>query len=290
MNSKGQKWLKLLLFFIFIGCAGMYGYRIIQTNQSQKVYETAVQIAEQEREMTMDESLEAEAQSKPEENTEAAKEEFVAVSYWKEVPVEDDPYMETLKETNLEALREVNEDVLGWIMIPDTPLDYPLVQGEDNEYYLERDWKGEKNVAGSIFLEQINDKDFKHFNTVIYGHRMKNGSMFGSLRHYSQKSYWEQHPYIYIYDDAGAHRYEIFAAYEATLEGCTYQVELADDESKQLFLNNCVGYSDIDTGVVPAIEDRIITLSTCTGKGYESRWVVQARRKGERVIKMEPKQ
>lgn len=289
MNKRGQKWLKLLLLLGFIGCAGMYGHHTVQTRRSQEEYEKAAAMAEQEQETT--EAVAAETESEVETGTEeAVKEEFTEVRYWAELLVEDDPYMETLQGTNLKALREVNEDVIGWIVIPETQLDYPLMQGEDNEYYLERNWKGEKNVAGSIFMEQFNDKDFKNFNTVIYGHRMKNGSMFGSLKHYASKSYWEQHPYVYIYDDAGAHRYEIFAAYEATLEGSTYQVGFADDESKQLFLDHCVGYSDIDTGVVPTIEDRIITLSTCTGRGHESRWVVQARRKGEIVVKMGPKQ
>lgn len=304
MGKKIQRWLKLLMLVIFIGSAAMYGYHTVQTKQSQEAYEKAAELAAQEKEARLQEELrlylekqdmeraaresEAAAQASRE-AAEAAKEELVEVRYWKELPVEDDPYIEVLEQKNLEPLREVNEDVLGWIVIPDTKLDYPLMRGEDNDYYLKRNWEGKSNVAGSIFMEQLNDKDFRHFNTVIYGHRMKNGTMFGSLKNYASKSYWEKHPYLYILDDAGVHRYEIFSVYEATLEENTYQIGFADDESKQTFIDNCIGYSDIDTGVVPTVEDRIITLSTCIGAGYDSRWVVQARRKGEIIARMEPK-
>ncbi len=319
MGKRAQKWRKLLLLLICIGSAAMYGCHSIQTRRSREAYEKAAELAAQEKAVQEKAAQEKAVQEKAaqekaaqekaaqekaaqeraareamqEEITEApqeGREELVEVRYWKEIVIEDDPYMETLEEINLEALREVNEDVLGWIVIPGTQLEYPLMRGDDNEYYLERSWEGKPNVAGSIFMEQVNDRDFKHFNTVLYGHRMKDGSMFGSLKHYASESYWEKHPYVYIVDDGGIHRYEIFAAYEATLEGSTYQVGFSDDESKQQFLENCVGYSDIDTGVVPGIEDRIITLSTCTGKGYDSRWVVQARRKGELVAKLEPKE
>ena len=308
MKMNIRTWFKIVLMIIWIGSAGMFIAYLIQTKENRDANALAQQLAMEKQEQLLQEKLqeqleqqdalrESEEQASREQTAreaaeraaaEAVKEGLVEVRYWRELPVEDDSYMETL-EKNLESLREINEDVLGWIVIPDTQLDYPLMRGEDNDYYLERSWEGEPNVAGSIFMEQVNDREFKHFNTVIYGHRMKDGSMFGSLKHYSGKSYWEKHPYIYICDDGGVHRYEIFAAYEATLEGSTYQVGFADDESKQIFLDNCVGYSDIDTGVIPTIEDRIITLSTCTGRGYDSRWVVQARRRGEILVELEPK-
>lgn len=296
MKRKIQKQAKRFLLLLFAGSIVMSGYYTVQSRNSQKSYEQVAARVMQEN--SSEEYAEQEAETMAQETSVSPKdveteaetqEELVEVRYWREIPVQDDPYMETLAKVNLESLREVNQDVLGWIVIPDTQLDYPLMRGEDNEYYLKRNWEGKSNAAGSIFMECVNNKDFKHFNTVIYGHRMKNGSMFGSLKNYFSKIYWEKHPYVYIYDDAGAHRYEIFAAYEATLEGSTYQVGFADDESKQEFLDNCISYSVIDTGVVPTIEDRIITLSTCVGIASDSRWVVQARRMGEIIVQMEPK-
>ena len=82
---------------------------------------------------------------------------------------------------------------------------------------------------------------------------------------------------MYILDDAGPHRYEVFSAYEASVTGTTYRLAIEDDAVKQKFIDDCSGWSEIETGVEPTIRDRMLTLSTCTGRGYETRWVVQAR-------------
>lgn len=178
---------------------------------------------------------------------------------------------------DLNALEEVNSDVLGWITIPDTPISYPLVQAADNQYYLERAWDKTANAAGSIFLDWHVQPDFSDFNTVIYGHRMRNNSMFGSLKHYNKADYWAAHPEVFLTTEAGVARYEIFAAYEVSVLGTTYQMDGFDDAAdRQAFLDFCVKQSVIDTGVVPTPDTPILTLSTCTGNGYSTRWVVQA--------------
>ena len=129
-------------------------------------------------------------------------------------------------------------------------------------------------------MEQTNPEDFSNFNTILYAHRMIDGSMFGLLKYYKKQDYFEKHPYIYVYDNQGSHRYEVFAAYEAAIDSEAYRVGLNQEKTKKNFLKECAGYSVIETGVEPTLEDRILTLSTCTGRGYENRWVVQARRKG----------
>ena len=192
-----------------------------------------------------------------------------------------DPYADALAAMDFSALREVNPDVLGWILIPDTVVSYPLVQGTDNEYYLTRTWKKWTSAVGSIFLEASNHADFTDFNTVIYGHNMNNGSMFGTLKKYKSQSYYRQHPYVYLTTDSGSARYEIFAAYEVSTEGESYRLGFANAEEKQAFLDACLAMSVIDTGVTPTPYDHIITLSTCTGRGHATRWVVQARLAGE---------
>jgi sortase B len=192
-----------------------------------------------------------------------------------------DPYADALRNMDFSALREVNDDILGWILIPDSKVSYPLVQGEDNDYYLNRTWRKTRNSVGAIFMECQNSGDLSDFNTIIYGHRMNNRSMFGTLIQYKDKNYWESHPYVYITDDNGSHRYEIFAAYEVSVEGDTYRLGFPDDGAKQRFLDFCVAQSVLDTGVIPTIYDRVLTLSTCTGNGHATRWVVQAVLKGE---------
>lgn len=197
-----------------------------------------------------------------------------------EQPVYVDPYADALRNMDFTALRAVNGDVLGWILIPGTAVSYPLLQGEDNEYYLNRTWKGWRSAVGSIFLEWRNSGDLSDFNTVVYGHRMRNGSMFASLKYYDAQSYWAAHPCVYITDDGGSHKYDVFAAYEVSTEGLTYRIGFSGDEDKQEFIDYCLEQSVIDTGIVPTVYDKVLTLSTCTGDGYATRWVVQAVLKG----------
>lgn len=177
---------------------------------------------------------------------------------------------------DLDGLRQTSSDVLGWISIPGTQLDYPFLQGEDNQYYLNHTWQGKRNAAGSVFLECKVNPQFSDFNTIIYAHNMKNGSMFGSLRQYRTQSHYEANPSIYIMDDSGLRRYEIFAAFEAEVVGYTYRLDVNTPEKKQAFLDYSAQRSVLETDVVPTVEDRVITLSTCTGNGYDHRWVVQA--------------
>ena len=102
---------------------------------------------------------------------------------------------------------------------------------------------------------------------------MRNDSMFGSLRHYKELEYWQEHPQIYVVIGDGVYRYDIFAAFEADVKGMVYYRELAGKEEE--FVQYCLDNSVIDTGIVPEKGKEIVTLSTCTGNGYSRRWVVQ---------------
>jgi len=187
-----------------------------------------------------------------------------------------------LLELDLDALRQTNERVLGWICIPNSPIDYPLVEVQDNNEYLRRAWDGTPNQAGCIFLECRNSRDFSDFNTMIYGHYMQNGKMFGSLHDYQEQEYRDTHPYIYIVTDQGVRRYEVFASYKAYVNSDTYRLSFENDVRKQSVLDYCLGRSVLNTGLVPTAADHILTLSTCTGTGnYNTRWVVQAVLTGE---------
>lgn len=193
-----------------------------------------------------------------------------------EVPVWQDPYAQALKDMDFSALRQQNPDVLGWILIPGTRVSYPVVQGTDNSYYLDHTWRGGKNSVGAIFMDYRNSGDLSDFNTIIYGHRMNNRSMFGTLSQYKSRSYWQAHPYVYLTDDSGTHRYEIFAAGEVSVDSDVYRLGLRSDSSRQSFLDSCLALSALNTGVTPHTYDKVLTLSTCTGNGHATRWVVQA--------------
>lgn len=187
-----------------------------------------------------------------------------------------DPYAEALCHMDFAALREVNEDVLGWIFIPGASISYPLVQGDDNEYYLDHTWRRRRNSVGAIFMEYQNTPDLSDFNTIIFGHRVSNRAMFGLLGQYSSWDFWAARPYLYLSVDSGSYRYTIFAAYEVPVDGLTYRLSFMSDEEKQAFIDYCLSSSVLDTGVIPTVHDRVVTLSTCTGTGHKTRWVVQA--------------
>lgn len=187
-----------------------------------------------------------------------------------------DPNFDLLADVDLDSLRETNEDVRGWIVIPDTALSYPVVQCGDNRYYLNHTWKGKRNSAGAIFLEWQVSGDFDDFSTLIYGHRMRNETMFGTLREYKDIEYWRQHPSVYLVHDGGIGRYDIYAAFEAGVRSQVYRLAFPKREDKEEFIAYGLENSAIDTGLAPSADSRIITLSTCTGRGHATRWVVQA--------------
>jgi sortase B len=269
--------LLAVLAGVFAVSAFMLIRQSIQYKEGEATYDEAAELAGVP-------DLSALAPAEPESSASAAASSAAAssavASASAPAAVYADPYADALRSMDFSALQAVNPDVLGWIVIPGTPISYPVVQGDDNQYYLKHTWRRQVSAVGAIFLECNSSRDLSDFNTIVYGHRMNNGSMFASLKYYKKQSYYKQHPMIYLTDQNGAHAYQIFAAYEVSTEGCTYQLGFSGDTAKQAFLDECGKLSVISTGVTPTVNDRILTLSTCTGNGHATRWVVQARLKG----------
>ncbi len=267
-----KKARRILLTVAAISCV-MFAWTYIQGASAGEAYDEVAELAFQEAQTAVQEPV----QTEPASETEAA--EVPAETVWIPEPIEDDPNVELLEQINLEALREVNPDVIGWIMIPDSKINYPLMQGTDNDYYLKHTWEKRNNAVGSIFMEHQNNPDLTDFNTIVYGHNMNNGSMFASLRKFSTESYRKARPYVYIVSDQGVYRYEIFSFYKAPVDSIAYGLSFQKENTKIEFLLESKRSSDAETGVIPAPTDRILTLSTCSGGGYTHRWVVQARLK-----------
>lgn len=188
---------------------------------------------------------------------------------------EIDFWANALADTDLNSLRKVNEDVVGWITIPGTEISYPILQAEDNEYYLNHTWNRDKSSVGSIFMECQLKPDLHSFNTILYGHKMRNGSMFGSLSNYTSVDYFKEHPSIYLVMDDGVYRYDIFAAHEVKTRSIVYRININTRKRRNNFIDFCLENSVFDAGITPTVEDKILTLSTCTGNGHATRWVVQ---------------
>ena len=175
---------------------------------------------------------------------------------------------------DFEALRGISGDVIGWLCLPHTTINYPVVQGRDNEYYLERFIDGQSNMGGSLFADCVCPSDFSGKNTIIYGHNMKDGSMFALIDDYAEQSFYEQHPAMYLNTPSGNYRVDIFSGFTSDPEGFVYAASCASDEDYAAFLRALAASSEIDCPVEVGVEDRIVTLSTCTYSGSDLRFVV----------------
>lgn len=189
-----------------------------------------------------------------------------------------------------DRLRRLNPNVCAWISIEGTGIDYPVVQGRDNQEYLNKTVTGEFALGGSIFLDSSNRSDFSEFNSVIYGHHMEKGEMFGNLDKFDEKAFFDGHPYGSLYFDKAMHRLTIFAmveadAYdfrlydphvggEADLQGEAASESRAEREQEYLdYVNRLAKYTR-DIGVKPG--DHIVMLSTCA-LGTNERYALYAR-------------
>lgn len=268
-----RKILIIVLALVFLGSCGMLLKYELERREAADIYAQAQQMAASTPSPTPTQSPQPEHTPEPSpEQTDEPLPEYTPPP----VKPSRTPKEEVLPRVDLDALRSVNGEVIGWIEIPDTGLAYPLMQGEDNDYYLNRSWNGRRLAAGSIFMECQCAADFTDFNTIIYGHRMTYDAMFAYLKYYKDLSYWQAHPLVYIVEQGGVRCYEIFAAYEASVKSCVYWLKVTEDEHKQAVIDFALEHSVIDTGVRPQTTDRILTLSTCTESGHATRWVVQA--------------
>ncbi len=181
---------------------------------------------------------------------------------------------------DFERLKELNADTTGWIMFYDRHVNYPLVQTDDNSYYLNHSFKREKNAAGCLFMDCQN-KSFEDRNVVIYGHNMLDRTMLGSLKDVFQEKFWEEEDrdIIWIADtDHCLRKYKIFSYYIVEEEDYYITTFFPDDADYTEFLNVVKARSFQELDVNVTADDHILTLSTCTGaSGTRKRRVIHAK-------------
>ncbi len=171
---------------------------------------------------------------------------------------------------DFENLQKANSDIYAWITIPNTPVDYPILQSEnDNAFYLNHTVNGKKSLYGSIYTEDFNNKDFSDFNTLVYGHNMKNGTMFGSLKKFRDASFFNENRFIIVYMPNRILKYEIFAACTWDNKHILANRNFEDENNRQVYLDEIFAVRDAKSQIAKDMEvtptDRIITLSTCMG-------------------------
>ncbi len=176
---------------------------------------------------------------------------------------EDFPEMEV----DFKALREKNPDTVGWLYVGSCGISYPIVQGEDNDYYMNHTFEGTVNSSGAIIMDYRDDKYLKDWNTFIYGHNMKNGSMFGSLKKLlNDETLYDSDPYIYVYLPGYIYRYKIFSYYKDKPDSKMYWTADTLQEYRQ-YIRDALSLSVRDLGVETSEENNMVTLVTCSGSG-----------------------
>ena len=174
-------------------------------------------------------------------------------------------------------LTEMNPDYRFWLYAPDTQIDYPVVQGADNSAYLHRLFNGEPNAAGTLFIDYRNLPDFRDPNTLVYGHHMRNDSMFGALTDYADQTYFDAHPLMLIITPTEIALLEIFAGYTTDKRDHCYDIAISDDEDMLNFAVEAAEKSDFVSGVEIAPGDRLVTLSTCAYAFENARYILIGR-------------
>ena len=200
-----------------------------------------------------------------------APDEFLGAA---EEPAESAPRERSPVSVNFDDLRNISSDVIGWLCLPNTAINYPVVQGRDNAYYLERFIDGTPAAGGSLFADFQCPSDFSGKNTIIYGHNMKDGSMFALIDDYADESFYRAHPVMYLNTPAQNYRIDFFSGFTADPESFVYRSSFSGDEDFADFLRSLLACSEIDCGLEPGAEERIVTLSTCTYSGDDVRFVL----------------
>ena len=188
-------------------------------------------------------------------------------------PEETIPVMEI----DFAALKEVNSDVVAWICCPDTVINYPVVLGGDNEYYLTHLVDGTENGNGTLFIDWKNSRGFTDENTVIYGHHMQSGKMFACLVGYADQAYYDAHPIIYLVTPEAKYKIELFSGYTTTFDSSAYMLRFSSSHDYAEWLREVARRSDFKANMHLSTNDHIITLSTCAYSFYDARYVVHGR-------------
>lgn len=193
----------------------------------------------------------------------------------------------TEKMLKLEELQRKYENIIGWLEIEETNINYPVMQTVDNEFYITHNYKGEEAASGALFLDKKFDLKKPSTNYLIYGHRMRNGTMFEDLYKYREKDFYEKHKKIKFITNKEEAEYEIIATFysrvyyksEKNVFRYYFFIDANNEKEFNEYVENCKKASIYDTGITAEYGDQLITLSTCEYSQEDGRFAVVARKK-----------
>lgn len=274
-NKINKKALAVLVICIVIAAAAgaVFAVQMINKSKQQNEYEALA-------ELTV--VPETDAGPAVNQTVEQTVEEAPLSSYEADLrAIEDMGIPIPEKEVDFETLQaDTNPDIYAWIYVPDTMIDYPVLQHPtDNTYYLNYNIDGSKGYPGCIYSEDYNAKDFSDPMTVLYGHNMKNGSMFAGLHKFEDSEYFDEHPYVYIYTPDRLLVYEIYASYVYNNEHILLNHDFSNTASFDYYLKTVADIRDMGCNrredIEVTTENHILTLSTCIANKPNNRYIVQ---------------
>ena len=177
-------------------------------------------------------------------------------------------YIPTEKHTkSFEELQKINPDIIGWIRMNETNINYPLLQAEDDDTYMNTDAEGRYSLSGAIFLHCANKPDFSDFNNIIYGHHMEKHMMFGDVGLFTEKKYFDEHPYGNLFFDGKDHGIEFYALLQADAYNETLFSVCADtSETRQAYLQEIEANAIYRRNIKITENDHLVLLTTCTSE------------------------
>ncbi|MCR4686899.1 MAG: class B sortase [Lachnospiraceae bacterium] len=180
---------------------------------------------------------------------------------------------------NFNSLYSANPNIFAWINIPGTKVDYPILQHPtDTAYYLNHNIDGSEGYPGCLYTEYYNSTEMTSFNTIIYGHNMKDGSMFHTLHSYEKEDFFKENPYIYIFTSKGTIVYKIFAATQYSDKHILFEYDFEKKEDRQKFIDTVKDWDNavVDEDADVTADSKLITLSTCVSPSSSQRYIVVA--------------
>lgn len=263
-----------VLILIILACAGLISAKLITDARDKSEYNELQDMRPSVTRPSMDLTATQPSQTDPTQDTLPEQTDPTTVTA---PPIDDTVLYE------YQLLYEINRDMVGWIQIDGTAIDYPVVQTPNEpNFYLRRNFYKENATCGTIYAREACNINLPSDNVTLYGHNMRNGTMFADLHKFEQKSFWKDHRYV-NFDTLHEYRtYEIFAIFKTTADltkGFSYHVydTFATEKAFNEYVTTCKNLSMYDTGVTPAFGEKLLTLSTCDKSISDGRLVVVCR-------------
>lgn len=257
--KKNVKILYIILCVLFVGVFIFAGYKLLEGELgyyfARKAYDN------------LSSSVVSANTSTPSPKEEVEEDEIVL-----------DPEVSPI-DVNFDEISKECSDIAAWLYSPTiNVINYPVVQFDDNSFYLNHRYDGQYSACGTLFLDCLNMPEFENDNTVIYGHHMNDGSMFAQLVKYSSQEYYDEHPVFYMNTPKYNYRLEVISGYITNdNDETTYKFEFKDDAEAQSFIDYIISKSKFESNFEVSTSDKFCTLSTCTYEYDNARFVVHCK-------------